>query len=237
MADIKYKCPECQKTIKANIGQAIIDSRLRWYLSYTCNHCSSIVGMDDLGFPPDAIRQKILDKEGEWIVNRSLKYIFSKKFKKTIIFGEMKTRLLHKNKEIYQFLFLVLIVLLQFINFLIIYPFLLDLKLGLYPYADIGGDFYPYLVGLKALFFQSFFATLGFIIGVLSFIVCLCVLRRSSSIQLIKYIFLILFLISIAETLFCGYRFLELRYVISLTENCEFPTQQEEGCYIPPEKF
>lgn len=68
MADLEHQCDRCQKKVKASFGQATIDSRLRWYLSYSCNHCSSTVEMDDLGFPPDEIRQKIIDEEGEWIL-------------------------------------------------------------------------------------------------------------------------------------------------------------------------
>lgn len=149
----------------------------------------------------------------------------------------MKINFNYKNEALCQFLVFLFIVILNLINYFIIDLFLLNIKIGLYPYADIGGDFYPYVVGLKALILKSLFSVIGFIVGGISLIVSFCALRRRSSIDLIKYIFLILFLISIAETLFCGYRFLELKYVLSLTENCEFPTQQEEGCYISPEKF
>jgi DNA-directed RNA polymerase subunit RPC12/RpoP len=71
MINIQYQCPNCEKIIKANIGQAIIDSRLKWYLSYVCNHCSSAVEMDDFGMPPNEIRQQIIEEEGKWklIVN------------------------------------------------------------------------------------------------------------------------------------------------------------------------
>lgn len=66
MVDIEYRCADCETTSKANVGQAIINSQLKWYLSYVCEHCKSAIEMDDFGFPPDNIRRQIIDKEGEW---------------------------------------------------------------------------------------------------------------------------------------------------------------------------
>lgn len=66
MVEIQYQCADCNHEIKARVGQAIINSKLTWYLSYICNNCNSAVEMDDLGFPDTEIRQKILLEEGEW---------------------------------------------------------------------------------------------------------------------------------------------------------------------------
>ena len=66
MVEIQYQCADCNHKIKARVGQAIFNSKLRWYLSYICNNCNSAVEMDDLGFPPIEIRQNILLEEGEW---------------------------------------------------------------------------------------------------------------------------------------------------------------------------
>lgn len=62
----KYQCDECQKIVTANVGQTVINSQLRWYLSYECPSCNSAIEMDGIGFPPDEIRQNILAEEGEW---------------------------------------------------------------------------------------------------------------------------------------------------------------------------
>ena len=66
MVEIQYQCADCNQETKARVGQAIVNSKLRWSLSYICNNCNSAVEMDDLGFPPTEIRQKILLEEGEW---------------------------------------------------------------------------------------------------------------------------------------------------------------------------
>ena len=66
MVEIQYQCADCNHEIKARVGQAIVNSKLTWYLSYICNNCNSAVEMDDLGFPPIEIRQNILLEEGEW---------------------------------------------------------------------------------------------------------------------------------------------------------------------------
>ncbi|MGL6337525.1 MAG: hypothetical protein ACRC80_00105 [Waterburya sp.] len=66
MVKVEYRCANCNKETKANIGQAIIDSQLKWYLSSICNHCYSAVEMDDFGILSNEIRQQIINEEGEW---------------------------------------------------------------------------------------------------------------------------------------------------------------------------
>lgn len=66
MAEIQYQCAECNKENKAKVDQSVVNSKLRWYLSCICNNCNSAVEMDDFGFPPAEIREKILKEEGEW---------------------------------------------------------------------------------------------------------------------------------------------------------------------------
>ncbi len=66
MVEIQYLCADCKKEMTANVGQSIIDLKLRWYLSCICKSCNTAIEMDDFGFPPDEIRQKILNQEGEW---------------------------------------------------------------------------------------------------------------------------------------------------------------------------
>ena len=64
MVEIQYQCADCNKETKARVGQVIINSKLRWSLSYICNNGKSAVEMDHLGFPDT--EQKILLEEGEW---------------------------------------------------------------------------------------------------------------------------------------------------------------------------
>lgn len=63
---VQYQCDECEEIVAASIGQTIINSQLKWYLSYECQECNSTIELDDIGFPPNEIRQIILAEEGEW---------------------------------------------------------------------------------------------------------------------------------------------------------------------------
>jgi hypothetical protein len=68
MVKIQYlwECDRCNREITANIGQSIIDSKLVWYLSYRCKSCNYAIELDDFGFLPTEIRQKVIQKESEW---------------------------------------------------------------------------------------------------------------------------------------------------------------------------
>ncbi|GAA6617016.1 hypothetical protein [Scytonema sp. NUACC26] len=66
MVLIQNSCHECHKLIPFEIGQTAIDNKLRWYISYNCPFCDSSTEFDDIGFPPEEIRQEILKYEGEW---------------------------------------------------------------------------------------------------------------------------------------------------------------------------
>lgn len=134
-----------------------------------------------------------------------------------------------KNWEIFSLAF---VVFLKLINFFFI-VFLLNLKVGLYPYADIGDSFYPNIVDLDALGFRILCSVVGLILGALSSWVCFCAFRGSHSTKFFKRIFMILLITSVLEMLFCGFRFVELRHILSLTENCEFLVETP-GCYLSP---
>ena len=110
--------------------------------------------------------------------------------------------------------------------------FLINLKLGLYPYADIGG-FYTYAVDTDALLVRIFFSFLGFISGALSSCISLWGFRECRYTKTLKLIFMILMMTSVIETLFCGYRFLELRNLSSSLVNCDNFSGNSLGCYIP----
>lgn len=146
-------------------------------------------------------------------------------------------KLSHKNGIICLFFVFVLICLLKLITYFFFWLFLLDIKSGLYPYDDIGGSFYPYVVSVNALFFKIIVSWLSLFFSFLSSLICFLIFRQCNLSKFIKRIFLILLIVSILEILFSTCRFLQLRYVVSLTENCEFPIEIQEGCYVSPEKF
>ena len=69
MAQIDYRCDECQKVIRAYVGQAAAGDRLRWCLSYRCPFCNSAMEMDGIDLPPEEYRNKIIAEEGEWRIS------------------------------------------------------------------------------------------------------------------------------------------------------------------------
>lgn len=60
------RCPNCKKKIDASIGQIAESHQLLWSLSYDCRYCDFAVEIDDIGFPPEEIRQKIMKEYGVW---------------------------------------------------------------------------------------------------------------------------------------------------------------------------
>ncbi|MBZ8181727.1 hypothetical protein [Oscillatoria salina] len=66
MALISSQCYDCKQLIKFEVQQTIINQKLRWYLSGNCHLCGSSIELDDVGFLPENLRQKILKEEGEW---------------------------------------------------------------------------------------------------------------------------------------------------------------------------
>lgn len=66
MAQIDIQCDECQKIIKASIGQYSSNLELFWSLSYRCPYCTCTIEMDDAGYPPQEIRKQIFKQHGEW---------------------------------------------------------------------------------------------------------------------------------------------------------------------------
>lgn len=68
MSQIREACWECQKTIKVEIGQVAFDYQLGYSLSYNCPYCGAIAELDDVGFPPEDIRQYIINQEGKYFL-------------------------------------------------------------------------------------------------------------------------------------------------------------------------
>lgn len=67
MIKVEEKCPNCNSDIISYFGQSLRpNGKLTWYQSYHCEKCSDSVEIDDLGIPPNEVRQKILSVEGEW---------------------------------------------------------------------------------------------------------------------------------------------------------------------------
>ena len=65
MAEIQRKCDSCQQNKSVSIGQGF-DYNLFWHESHRCNFCGFAMEMDDRGFPPEDIRQIIIQQEGEY---------------------------------------------------------------------------------------------------------------------------------------------------------------------------
>lgn len=60
------KCPNCEKKIDVSIGQIAGIHQLQWSLSYDCQYCDFVMEMDDVGLPPEEIREKIMQQCGVW---------------------------------------------------------------------------------------------------------------------------------------------------------------------------
>lgn len=84
MAEIKRNCTNCSAEIISDIGQNVTpNGSLRWYEAYHCPNCNADLEFDDIGIPPDYIRNLILESEGEWTLvvkslDKSKKFDFTK---------------------------------------------------------------------------------------------------------------------------------------------------------------
>ena len=65
MCQLNSNCDNCGREIVKEIGQTIIDGKLRFCLSYQCL-CGSNLELDDLGFPEEYYRQVFLTKQGKY---------------------------------------------------------------------------------------------------------------------------------------------------------------------------
>lgn len=135
-----------------------------------------------------------------------------------------------------QIITIIIVIIQKIINYSIIYIFLIDIKNGLYPYLDINNSFYSNIISTKAVFFKLFCSLIGLASGTLLilFVFCIC---KLNIINLSRNCLVLLLLISSIEITFLYSRFLEIRSISYLVENCEFANQVQVGCYVPPEKL
>jgi hypothetical protein len=62
--EVVEPCPDCGALIRGVPGQAVVDGRLAWSISFACDRCSfrtEECGWDEL---PDGLRRLLLDRDG-----------------------------------------------------------------------------------------------------------------------------------------------------------------------------
>ncbi|RCJ20710.1 hypothetical protein A6S26_26075 [Nostoc sp. ATCC 43529] len=133
---------------------------------------------------------------------------------------------------IYLLFSIIIVVALKVISYFFIL-FLIQPKLLLYPYADIGGVVYPKVVDLDVLDALIFVSLLGFICGLLSSFLSFWSFHKNSSFKIVNLIFIIMFVTSAIETLFFCYRFIQLQNLSSSLVSCDKFSANIPGCYIP----
>lgn len=125
-------------------------------------------------------------------------------------------------------IFLTLLILIQKIfNFVFAYLLLVDIKAGLYPYADVQDSFTSYVISDKALYGKVFFTFTGIVFSFLSILLCIVVIK-------LKNLAIVLSIISILEITFFRLRILELNKIVFLVESCDLYHKVQVGCSIPP---
>lgn len=63
------RCSQCEHELKSEVGQSCPDGGLRWYQSVKCSSCEQSTELDDIGFPPFAVRKTIIDETGLWVLS------------------------------------------------------------------------------------------------------------------------------------------------------------------------
>src|SRR5262245_14248508 len=64
--EIEVPCEECgHGGGTARIGQTFVSNQLRWYRSISCQNGRHIEE-DDIGFPPEHVREQLLKHGGRW---------------------------------------------------------------------------------------------------------------------------------------------------------------------------
>ena len=66
MSKITYNCTSCGKPLDAEVGQTAVRGHLKWYISYHCQNCDAVGEADDMGIPPEEIRDLLIQKQGRW---------------------------------------------------------------------------------------------------------------------------------------------------------------------------
>ncbi|MBD2499210.1 hypothetical protein [Anabaena azotica] len=103
----------------------------------------------------------------------------------------------------------------------------------LYPYTDIGGSLYPYVVDLDALGVRIGFSIICFLCSSLSAGISYRAVRKSNSGKVFRLFLLIMMMLSLIAILFSAYRFIELRNLSSSLVRCDQFSGQSPGCYMP----
>lgn len=62
---IPMPCPACGHDGAAQLSQSARSGQLRWSRSIDCPTCG-VIEEDDIGFPPEPLREKILQGFGRW---------------------------------------------------------------------------------------------------------------------------------------------------------------------------
>jgi hypothetical protein len=66
MAQMKGVCSNCGRQTDVRIGQAISGNMLYWNQGSRCDSCNYQLEADGFGFPPEELRQMILQQDGKW---------------------------------------------------------------------------------------------------------------------------------------------------------------------------
>lgn len=66
---VRESCPDCGAVIEVSVGQFVTpDGELVWSRSIRCHPCGLAIEEDDMGFPPESIRQQLVATWGRWAV-------------------------------------------------------------------------------------------------------------------------------------------------------------------------
>lgn len=134
---------------------------------------------------------------------------------------------------IFQFCLITIVLIQKILNFLFAYLFLFDLKFGLYPYSDIQDTFFSKIISSNALLFKISCTFIGILLSCFSIFLCIWIFKKKRLLS----IAIVLLILSSLEIIFFTSRFMELKKVISLIDNCDLYHQVQVGCSIPTDIF
>ncbi|WP_044640082.1 hypothetical protein [Risungbinella massiliensis] len=64
--DPNVSCEKCSKPLEIKVGQSIIDEKLVWHASFSCQECQYWLEEDGMGEMPDNYRSIIIKEKGLW---------------------------------------------------------------------------------------------------------------------------------------------------------------------------
>jgi hypothetical protein len=121
----------------------------------------------------------------------------------------------------------VIVVLLNLFSYRIIWVSLLDFKEFVYPYTAYGA---PELIDREGLTTTIIISLVGLVCGLLSGSISFWVLRPRVISKYVKFISIILVILSLLVILSCGYRFIELLYIFFSVGRCDNYSGGGLGC-------